>query len=175
MLAVTTTWAADNDCFNGFKQDAYVEMLGTWQGVRPPPLFVTAPDVVADAKQTAAYFDEWEPALHRLGYPVALVAQDGIEQKSIPWPRLESLFIGGSTQFKLSEASRQLCAEAKRRGKWVHVGRVNSFKRMETAARFGADSVDGSGFSKWKKLIGPGIRWLKRAKWLAKHQPLLFE
>jgi len=75
---------------------------------------------------------------------VALVAQDGLESLPVPWEDFDALFIGGSTAWKLSEAARELCQEAKRRGKWVHMGRVNSLRRMQVAEAFGCDSADGT-------------------------------
>ncbi len=169
------TWAADNDCFQGLNRPAYDRMLTTWQRVRPGPLWVNAPDVVADAVTTLASFEEWEPILHGMGYPVSLVLQDGQENLPVPWNRLEAVFVGGSTAWKLSDHAAELCADANRRGKWVHMGRVNSQRRMVIAARFGCHSIDGSGFSRWKKLIVPGVRWLRQACWQAQNQPLLFQ
>ena len=175
VLANCKRWAADNDCFNGFDEPAYVKMLERWRGVQPGPWWISVPDVVADAAATMQRFEEWEPKIHAMGFPVALVAQDGLESMVVPWSRFEALFIGGSTEFKLSDDVRALCAEAKMRGKLVHMGRVNTLRRMETAARWGVDSIDGSGFSRWKKLIPRGIRWLNRAQWLAQNQPLMFD
>jgi len=62
----------------------------------------------------------------------------------VPWDDFDALFIGGTTAWKLSEAVYQLCQEAKRRGKWVHMGRVNSLRRMRLAESFGCDSADGT-------------------------------
>ena len=167
-------WAADNDCFQGFDRPAYEAMLKRWRGAVPGPLWVAAPDVVADSAATLANFEKWEPLLHDQGYPVALVLQDGQQNRPIPWAYLEGVFLGGSTSIKLSDDAGRLCQEARRRGKWVHMGRVNSRARMEVAARFGCHSVDGSGFSRWKKLIRPGVRWLQSATWKAQHQGELF-
>ena len=54
------------------------------------------------------------------------------------------LFLGGSTDWKLGPAARALTAEAKRRGKRVHMGRVNSLKRLRYADAIGCDSADGT-------------------------------
>lgn len=53
-------------------------------------------------------------------------------------------FIGGSDGWKLGPHARALTAEAKRRGKWVHMGRVNSLKRFRYAESIGCDSCDGT-------------------------------
>jgi hypothetical protein len=54
--------------------------------------------------------------------------------------------------------------EAKRRGKWVHVGRVNSRERVRWCVANGADSVDGSGFSYHPDTnIPKGLDWIAEA------------
>ena len=62
----------------------------------------------------------------------------------IPWDEFDCLFIGGDDAFKESGLIRRTCREAKRRHKWVHMGRVNSLRRMLIALDFGVDSVDGT-------------------------------
>lgn len=141
-------WAADNDCFNGFNETEFVKMLGKIKG-KPKCLFVNCPDVVGNAEETLRLFNQWEPIIREYNLPVALVAQDGIESLDIPWSRFGALFIGGTTEWKLGQAVRGLVKEAKRRGKWVHMGRVNSFRRLKYAEWIGCDSVDGSGFSRF--------------------------
>lgn len=120
------------------------------------PLFVTAPDVVADAARTLEMFDTWEPIIREHGLPVALVLQDGQEKLDMPWGRCEAVFIGGSTDYKLSGTVRWLVREAKWRGKWVHMGRVNSLERLRTARDMGCDSVDGTGYSMFPDTNLPG-------------------
>lgn len=141
-------WAADNDAFNGFNSDEFIKMLEKIQG-QEKCLWVTSPDVVGNAKATLALFNQWEPIIHDYGLPVALVGQDGLESLKIPWDKFEAFFIGGSTEWKLSMDAYKLAQEAKRRGKWVHMGRVNSLRRLRYAQMFECDSVDGSGFSRF--------------------------
>ena len=54
------------------------------------------------------------------------------------------LFIGGTDEFKLGPDAEAIGREAKDRGKWLHMGRVNSIKRLRIAKRMGCDSVDGT-------------------------------
>ena len=63
---------------------------------------------------------------------------------SIPWDDFDCLFIGGDDAFKESGLIRRTCREAKRRRKWVHMGRVNGLRRLLIALDFGVDSVDGT-------------------------------
>jgi hypothetical protein len=142
-------WAADNDAFGNFNADPFVTMLDRLAGLAGC-LFVVAPDVVADADATAELFEEWEPQIHARGLPVALAAQNG--QQEPPWDRIEALFIGGDNQFKLGHDGEHWLSEAAARGKWTHVGRVNTLKRIAYARTIGADSVDGSQWARWKAI-----------------------
>jgi hypothetical protein len=158
-------WAADNDCFGGFHEGRYLEMLEAIT-YRPGCLFVVAPDVVADAGATLDLFDQWEPTLRTVWatvnendvepeqlahQPIAFVAQDGLEQLAVPWDDLQALFIGGSTEWKLGPHAAALIREAKTRHKWVHVGRVNTLRRIEWFKALGVDSIDGTGFARFTR------------------------
>jgi hypothetical protein len=170
-LATGLPWAADNGAFKRFDAERFNRFLWKINGA-PRCLWVAAPDVVGDAKATLALFDQWQPILRINGLPVALVAQDGLGVgDDIPWCCITCLFIGGSTRWKLSEAAADLAAEAKRRGKLVHMGRVNSRRRMQVAADMGCDSIDGSSASMF------GDHYIhKYCQWLCQieAQPLAF-
>lgn len=150
---------ADNGAYVGFKPGrfrAFCERIP-----RPiPHLFkwIAVPDVVGDARETLARFKQWEPWLGGLGLPLAFVAQDGAEKEGVPWDDIAALFIGGTTQWKLSVHACDLVRQAKRRGKWAHMGRVNSWRRIRTANQWGCDSVDGSAYSAfWQRHLRKGI------------------
>ncbi|MEK8217165.1 hypothetical protein [Paenibacillus sp. FSL L8-0463] len=163
-------WAADNDCFGGFDSSAELRfrtMLNKISGASP--LFVTAPDVVADAGRTLEMFNVWEPIIHSFSLPVALVLQDGQEHLCMPWGHCDAVFIGGSTAYKLSDKVRWMVREAKWRGKWVHMGRVNSLERLRYARDIGCDSVDGTGYSRFPDAHLPGaLKYLQ-------HEQAIFE
>ena len=149
MREIKGWWAMDNDCFNAqnFDPRKFIAALRRNADIRDRCLFVTAPDVVGDARATLRRFCHWESSIHGLGYPVALAAQDGLENLPVPWDSFEALFIGGSTGWKLSSAAVGLIREARRRGKWVYVGRVNSRQRVLFCHHVGADSIDGTHFA----------------------------
>ena len=65
----------------------------------------------------------------------------------MPWPYFDALFIGGSTEFKMGDVAQGLVRYARARSKWVHMGRVNSFRRVRYAKAIGCNSVDGTKFS----------------------------
>src|SRR5262245_9690309 len=118
--------AIDNGVFSGFDADAFRGCLDQWQG-EPGCLFVVCPDVVGDARATRALFDQWAGTIRGSGFPVAFVSQDGQDALPVPWDNFDAWFIGGSTEWKLSREGASLAIEAKRRGKWLHVGRVNTY------------------------------------------------
>lgn len=111
-------------------------------------LFVTAPDVVGDSLTTTFQFHQWRPEMD--GLPVGYVSQDGLLDENIPWSDIDAFFIGGSTEWKMSDQAARQAREASRRGKWLHMGRVNSQQRMKYAKSIGCDSVDGTSLSWWK-------------------------
>jgi hypothetical protein len=139
-------WCADNGCFGkGYPGDtAWYGWLTANAGDAATCVFAVAPDVVGDAAATLARSLPWLPKIRALGYPAAFVAQDGLTPETCPWGEFDVLFIGGTTDWKLGREARQLIREAKARGKWVHMGRVNSEKRMRYARAVGCDSVDGT-------------------------------
>lgn len=142
-------WAMDNDAFSGFSADAFIKMLRRYQGI-PGCEWVAVPDVVGDAKATLKRFNQWQQAVNYFGFKPALVAQNGLENMVIPWDKFACLFIGGSTEWKLGRAASELITEAKRRGKWVHMGRVNSNRRIRYTQNLMCDSADGSGYARFK-------------------------
>jgi EAL domain-containing protein (putative c-di-GMP-specific phosphodiesterase class I) len=81
-----------------------------------------------------------------------------------PWATVGAIFIGGTTEWKLGPQARAIILEAKRRGLWVHVGRVNSKQRIEQIYAMGVDSFDGSGWSRWPDTrIPKGLQWIDDA------------
>lgn len=139
--------AADNDCFQGLNRKKYIAMLRKLKGKQV--LWVTAPDVVANATATLLRWRMWRPVLYYYGLPAAFVAQDGQEDLPVPWNDLSCLFIGGSTKWKEGPYAAKLILEAKHRDKWVHIGRVNTLRRMWLMSALDADSIDGTCFSRF--------------------------
>lgn len=162
-------WAADNGCFSTryVGDTRWIAWLRRHAGHASRCLFATAPDVVGHAAATLARSAPWLPAIRELGYPAALVAQDGLEDLTIPWAAFDVLFIGGSTEWKLSPAAAEIAAEARRRGKPVHMGRVNSRRRWTYAEHIGCDSADGTFLA-----FGPDTNLARLGTWL--DQPSLF-
>lgn len=158
------SWAADNGCYSqgeSFDLAAYLKWLEKMVPAQSNCLFATAPDVVGDAVATWARSRDVLPQIRELGYKAALVGQNGIEDLEIDWDAFDALFIGGTTAWKLSETAYRLVVEARARGKWCHMGRVNSRKRLIAAAVSGYQSADGTHVSfEPDKKIAQLVRWL---------------
>lgn len=148
------TWAADNGCY----ADTWEETKHLpWLDLLPRTcLFAVSPDVYPDAKASLERGVEYAPLLRHMGFRVAIVAQDGAESLHWPWEEFDCLFIGGERgpdsrrEWKIGPGAWQLCREARRRGKWVHMGRVNSIYRARRAEEMGVLSCDGT-FLKYRK------------------------
>lgn len=154
----------DTGCYaqpQAYSDGWYLDYLAALAPWRKGCLFATAPDVVGDAAATLARSAPVLPKLRAAGYPAALVAQDGLERLGVPWDELDCLFVGGTTAWKLSEAAYGLAREAKERGKWLHLGRCNSLRRLRAAEQAGYDSADGT-FLKY----GPDANLPRLLGWL---------
>lgn len=166
-------WAADNDAYHGrFTEEAFLRHLKRLEPYRQTCLFVALPDIVADPNGTLELLQIWRPQVQALGFPVAWVAQDGATQ--VP-DGCDAVFIGGTTDWKLGSDALHLCQQAKSRGLWLHLGRVNSKLRSNIAAQMGVDSVDGTKVVFIGKEAGTKLvdGWMRSAKQAARQQRLL--
>jgi len=161
-------WAADNGCYakgDDFDPKAWLSWLEALAPEhRSRCLFATAPDVVGDAVETLLRSLPYLAKVRAMGYPAAFVAQDGSEKDPdnlVPWDDVDVLFLGGTTEWKLDHyKGGRLAFEALRRGRRVHMGRVNSKKRLDIADLFGCATADGTflAFGPTKNLPAL-IRW----------------
>ena len=157
-------WAADNGKFSptyAYSNERYLAWLDSNSPERC--LFAVAPDVVGNAEETLKLSIPMLPVLWAHGYAPAFAAQDGLVLP--PWDLFYCFFIGGTNAFKLGTVARELSLEARRRGKWVHMGRVNSLKRMRYAKQIGCHSVDGTFLKYGPEKNAPRLRkWLQTLK-----------
>jgi hypothetical protein len=162
-------WALDNGCFNErWTPEKWTVTLDRYQHLAGGCLWAVVPDVVADAAATDRMWARWWAAPMRRGYRCAYVAQNGC--RHIP-AGARAVFLGGDTAWKLGPEARAIAALAKRLGLWLHMGRVNSLRRLRYAASLGCDSVDGTFLAYGPDRNLPALlRWLRLAD-----EPTLFE
>jgi hypothetical protein len=158
------SWCADTGCFSApelYSDQEYFDFLDARP--RNTCVFATAPDVVANAEATWERSKNVLPQIRELGFNAALVAQDGIEHMNIRWESFQAMFIGGSTAWKLGPIAWEVGMEAKRRGKHLHWGRVNSLRRLFMARKARADSADGTYIAFAPDLLLPRVCcWLDK-------------
>jgi hypothetical protein len=139
--------------------------------IRSRILWAVCPDAVGDASETLRMWQWYHQQLRGYGIPAAFVAQDGAENLPIPWSKMRCLFLGGTTDYKESAEAKRLVVKAKQLGLLVHIGRVNSERRLRLfddlgVDRFGmpysVDSIDGTQFSMFPDRYIP--RWSERLK-----------
>jgi hypothetical protein len=168
LLATGLPIAIDNAAFAGFNPAAFRQLLealmpyATDPATRDRFLWCAVPDVVGDSHATLEQYGEWAGMVGWAGLPRAFVAQDGCEAghfNRIEW-HARCIFIGGTTKWKEGPGAAAVIREAKRRGKWIHVGRVNTMRRLQHFEALGVDSFDGSQFSMFPNTYIP--RWLAR-------------
>jgi hypothetical protein len=158
------SFAIDNGAFAGFDRQSFERLLDREYPRRELCRWVALPDVVGSARRTLEAFEYWRERVP--GWKVALVAQDGQEHLPIPWDSVDAIFIGGSTGWKLGTYAADVIRTAKIVGKWVHVGRVNTPGRFEYFQELGADSIDGTGLSRYS--------WMRERIWKRVNEPGLF-
>ncbi len=153
--------AIDNSCFSNpsqysdAKYEAYLRRMP-----RDRTLFAPAPDVLGSHQATVQRSIPMLRQIRKIGLPAAFVAQDGWSEHDTPWDEMDVLFVGGSTHFKF-RGGRDATAAAKKRGKLVHMGRVNSLDRLRAARGIGCDTADGTYLK-----FGPDTNWPRLTRWL---------
>jgi hypothetical protein len=107
-----------------------------------PPRFALVPDVVGDRDGTLASWEQWRGPLSLYGWPLGFAVQDGMTPADVPCGAAV-VFVGGTTEWKWRSLPIW-CARFPR----VHVGRVNSWRKLWIAHDLGAESVDGTGWTR---------------------------
>lgn len=162
-------WAADTGCYShsaDFDVDWYLRWLRKYdEEQRNRCMFANAPDVPYDSEATTKRSAPFFRVIRDLGFPVGFCVQDGHTIKNVPWREFDALFVGGSVRWKTSEEATVLKNEAQKRGKWTHMGKVNTKRRFAFARAAGYDSADGT-YLKY----GPDVNAPKLQRWIADPQ-----
>lgn len=140
--------ALDNGAWSAFQQgkpfdeDAFSRAIDK---VGEGSDWVVLPDIVAGGKASLDLSLKWLDRLRGFPERLLIAVQDGIEPDDVReyLSPMVGLFIGGSTPYKLRtmDAWGRL---ARRRNCYMHVGRVNTLKRINACAQAGANSFDGT-------------------------------
>lgn len=112
--------------------------------------WIVVPDIVAGGNRSLEFSKSWLPRVLSYGRPVLIAVQDGLDGYDVGTmlgPNV-GIFIGGSTEWKL-RTMPHWGRVARDRGCYLHVGRVNTVRRISFCAGIGADSFDGTSASRF--------------------------
>jgi hypothetical protein len=125
-------WMLDNGAFsNKWSEDVWRKRLEQLAQHNATCIGAVVPDVVGNHVATLERWHLYADIVKALGYKAAFATQDGATVGTLPWAEIDVLFVGGTDK-------------PKRRGLWVHVGRVNSTSSIMRFCE--VDSVDGTYF-----------------------------
>ena len=135
--------------------------------------WVVVPDVVGNAKATLAMAADW---FERIEHGQKLIAvQDSMQPADIE-PYMQQgagIFVGGTTDWKLK--SLPVWGElAKKHKAWLHVGRVNTVRRIRHCQQAGANSFDGTSATRFSKNIPRLTRALNQLNLWGDYDPCAF-
>lgn len=111
--------------------------------------WIAVPDIVAGGASSLEFSLSWLPRLRGVA-PLLLPVQDGMRVEDVT-PLVGKdlgLFVGGTTRWKL-DSLQQWGVVARARGCHLHVGRVNTARRIALCAAAGAESFDGTSVSRY--------------------------
>ncbi len=116
--------------------------------------FIVLPDIVAGGLRSLEFSLAWLPQLSGVA-PLLLAVQDGMDAADIAaliGPDL-GIFVGGTSGWK--EQTLPMWGRiARDHEAYLHVGRVNTVRRIALCAAAGADSFDGSSVSRFSVNAG---------------------
>jgi hypothetical protein len=116
------------------------------------PLWALVPDVVADRIRTLRKWNIYAPQLAKYNWPLAFAVQDGMRPADVP-DAADVIFVGGTTEWKW-QTVKMWCEHFPH----VHVGRVNTYRRLWECHDAGAKSCDGTGWTRGDQRQARGIR-----------------
>jgi len=111
--------------------------------------WIVAPDIVGGGVASLEMSLPWIDILSPIA-PVLIAVQDGMVAADVAGliGSRVGIFVGGSTAWKLATMN-DWGALGRLHGAWVHVGRVNSARRIWQARDAGAHSFDGTSASRY--------------------------
>jgi hypothetical protein len=111
--------------------------------------WIILPDIVCGGLRSLEFSLGWRDRLRGINRPFLLAVQNGMTPNHvIPFVGELGIFVGGDTEWKL-ETLPDWGELAHIAGCYLHVGRVNTRRRIRKCAMAGADSFDGSSASRY--------------------------
>ena len=164
-------YALDNGAWSAFVQQQPFDeeaFLVALEKLGEGADWIVLPDIVAGGLASLDFSLKWKERLRGMPTRMLIAVQNGMQiddVASLLCPAV-GIFIGGTTEWK--EATAHAWGSlARRRHCHLHVGRVNSARRIRICAAAGADSFDGSGVSRYSKSLPRLDRAIRQADMFA--------
>ena len=158
-------YAIDNGAFHAFQQnkpfdvEAFEKCL-EWSASSPiRPDWCVLPDIVGGGTRSLDFSMTWLDSVRKYCELPLIAVQDGMEPEDIAdlvGPSL-GIFVGGTTEWKLQ--SLMGWGRLAKNKCYLHVGRVNTKRRIIHCQNAGADSFDGTRVVKFPKDLPELDRW----------------
>lgn len=180
MITFGRPWGGDSGAFTKkFSPKEFFSWLHRIKTYISTNLFIACPDAVYNAYDTLLLYREYSTLIKSIGFRIALVAQDGLKfdefgvysfygedlihnREYVEWIDFHCLFIGGTTEYKDGLEVEKLIKYAQYKNRIVHVGRVNSGRRLRHFKALHVDTVDGTHIRfKPKQSIQEIMKWME--------------
>lgn len=150
-------YALDNGAWTAYQQgqpfdeDAFVRAVDV---VGEGAEWIVLPDVVQGGMASLDFSLTWMERLKGIPTKLLIAVQDGVQIEDLAHHLSPTvgIFIGGSTAWKEATAGAW-GSLARRRNCHLHVGRVNTVRRIRICAAAGANSIDGTSVSRYAKTL----------------------
>lgn len=170
-------WGFDNGAYldwrrgREFDRERYLRDLGRAMGIGRPYLAV-APDIVAGGMGSLEFSVAWLEDELPGEWPWYLAVQDGMTPEAVGEyvGNFSGVLLGGTNRFK--EEAGKWCEWAHGLGKKFHYARASTERKIKSAIRIGADSMD-SAFPLWTVGRVGRLRYLT-TEWLEREPRLEF-
>jgi hypothetical protein len=161
-------YALDNGAWSAFQQGEKFDELAFGRAVDllgENADFIVLPDIVAGGHESLSMSLRWRERLSGIPTKLLIAVQNGMSPEDVReyLSPATGIFVGGDTSWKLATVNSwgQL---ARRRHCHLHVGRVNSAKRIKLCAAAGTNSIDGTSATRFSKTLLPLDAALRHAE-----------
>jgi hypothetical protein len=150
------SYAIDNGAWTAFQNKTMFDeglFTGIVDKLGSGSDWIVVPDIVAGGIASLEFSLKWIGRLRGVS-KLLIAVQDGMTPEDVE-PHLADdigIFIGGGNTFK--EDAIRWGDLAQRRGAYLHMGRVNTQRRIKIAEIAGCDSFDGTSASRYVKTLG---------------------
>ena len=152
-------YALDNGAWSAFQQDRAFDtdaFLRAVDLVGEHADWIVLPDIVLGGQRSLDLSLSWLDKLKGIPTRLLIAVQNGMQPDDVRCylNPMVGLFVGGDTAWKESTCETW-GSLARRRNCYLHVGRVNSQRRIGICAAAGADSFDGTSVTRYAVTMRP--------------------